>query len=138
MISPSHASPCHCTTFRQISRKLSARYDAALAPLGINVAQYALMRKLERGGAVSLTQLARHAALDRSTIGRNIRVLERMGLATLGKGAEDEREALAALTPAGADLLKTALPLWQDCQNQIEAQIGTERLAEIKELLSSL
>jgi hypothetical protein len=41
-------------------------------PLGINIAQYSLLRMIQRRQAVSLTELGGIAELDRSTVGRNM------------------------------------------------------------------
>ena len=71
---------CYCAALRAAARKTTALYDEALEPAGIGVAQFSLMRRIERAGTVSLTELGRRAELDRSTVGRNVRVLARMGL----------------------------------------------------------
>ena len=98
------ASICYCASLRAAARKTTALYDAALAPVGINVAQFALLRRIERAQPVSLTEIGRLADLDRSTVGRNVKVLERLGLVRLA-AAEDQREAAVTLTPAGAEAL---------------------------------
>ncbi len=40
--------PCFCILLRQAARKTSSVYDNALAPLGINVAQFSTLRKIRR------------------------------------------------------------------------------------------
>lgn len=116
-------SNCYCVILRRAARKTTAIYDEALAPLGINIAQFSLMRRVEHAGSVSLTELARLADLDRSTIGRNTKVLLRMGLLeTVPR--EDHREAALRLSKAGAALLVSAVPVWQDAQDRIEASFG--------------
>ncbi|AOF90134.1 MarR family transcriptional regulator [Sinorhizobium sp. RAC02] len=119
------------------NRKLSALYDGALEPTGINIAQFSLLRNVERRQPVSLTELGRHMELDRSTLGRNVRVLERMGLVEFGSG-DDQREALVLLTGRGTEILQTAVPLWQACQDDVAARLGPEKLALITELNSLL
>lgn len=119
------------------NRKLSALYDGALLPTGINIAQFSLLRNVQRRQPVSLTELGRHLELDRSTLGRNVRVLERMGLLRFGRG-DDHREALVLLTDQGAETLQTALPLWQACQDDITDRLGLEKLALLTELNSLL
>ena len=42
------ASVCYCSSLRAAARKTTALYDAALAPVGINVAQFGLLRRIER------------------------------------------------------------------------------------------
>ena len=97
-------SVCYCASLRAAARKATALYDARLAPAGLNIAQFALLRKIERAQSVSLTELGRLAALDRSTVGRNVKVLERIGLVRIS-AADDHREAAVTLTSAGAETL---------------------------------
>ena len=130
-------TPCYCAALRAATRKTTALYDEALAPAGIGLAQFSLMRRVERAGAVSLTELARLAELDRSTVGRNVKVLERMGLVTEVIAA-DQRETAVALTEAGRETLRRARPLWQDAQRRVEAAIGAERAETLRVLAQSL
>lgn len=127
------SSLCHCTRLKIATRKLAGLYDAALAPTGINVAQFALLRHVRRLQPVSLTELGRHLELDRSTMGRNVRVIEKMGFVSLRRG-EDQREAVVTLSPAGEKILQDALPLWETCQDEIVGRVGAERLRAIEEL----
>lgn len=129
---------CFCISLRKATRRLSARYDAALAPHAINVAQFSLIRNIARRPGLSLTELAEVAELDRSTIGRNVRVLERMGLVVLQQGKADQREATLALTAAGADLLATTTPIWENVQAEIATALGPVQSAELTQLLAVL
>lgn len=131
-------APCYCTLLRKATRRLSGVYDEALAPLGINIAQYALLRMVAARTSLSLTELGRLAELDRSTIGRNVRVLERMGLMQTGRGDDDQRESVVSLTPAGTDLLSKARPIWDECQSRIATKLGTERVETLNAILAAL
>lgn len=122
---------------RNAARKISAVYDAALEPLGITIAQFSLLRRVERLAAVSLTELGRVTEHDRSTIGRNVRLLEKMGLLAQGKG-KDQRETVVTLTDAGREVLSQGAPLWDACQARIEAKLGPERVAAIADILTVL
>lgn len=124
-------SPCYCTLLRTATRKVAAAYDAALAPVGINIAQYALLRMIQNRQQVSLTELGRLADLDRSTIGRNVKVLERDGLVKTARG-EDQREAVVSLSPGGIEALAAATPLWEACQRQIEKRLGTDKIDALR------
>lgn len=130
-------STCHCILLRKASRRVSSYYDEALAPLGINIGQFSLLRHINRLAPVSLTELANRVELDRSTVGRNAKVLERMGLVTIGHG-EDQREAMLELTDKGRDLLRKGAPLWDSVQDDIEARLGPEKTAQLQELLAAL
>ena len=122
-IYPHMDTTCYCAALRGAARKATAIYDDTLAPAGVNVAQFSLMRKIERAGAISLTELARAAGLDRSTVGRNVKVLQRLRLVRID-AADDRREAAVRLTLEGVDTLRQAAPLWQDAQRRIEAMLG--------------
>ena len=80
-------------------------------------------RKIERAGTVSLTELGRLAELDRSTIGRNVKALEKLRLVRTAP-AEDQREAAVRLTPAGERRCESAAPLWEEAQRRVEAALG--------------
>lgn len=129
--------PCHCMNLRNAARKVSALYDVALEPLGITIAQFSLLRRVERLGPVSLTELGRVTDHDRSTIGRNVRLLEKMGLLAQGKG-KDQRETMVTLTAEGHRVLAEGAPLWDACQARIEDRLGPERIAAIADILTAL
>ncbi|MBO1039846.1 MarR family winged helix-turn-helix transcriptional regulator [Brucella pituitosa] len=128
------SNPCFCILLRQAARKSSSVYDKALAPLGINVAQFSLLRKIARAQSISLTELARLADLDRSTMGRNAKVLQRMDLIEQTPG-EDHRETHIALTAIGRDLVERGAPLWDEAQEEIEAKLGSEGVEQLLTLL---
>ena len=130
-------SDCYCILLRTATRKVTALYDAALAPYGITLAQFSLMRRIRRGEPVSITELAHRAELDRSTVGRNLKPLERMGLVQHVTGL-DQREASVALTDAGHALLKQADPIWHDVQVDIETRLGEADATQLTRLLHAL
>lgn len=130
-------SICYCAALRGAARKTTAIYDAALAPTGVNVAQFSLLRKIERAAPVSLSELGRLAELDRSTIGRNVKILRRMGLARVTSGA-DHREATVALEERGRAALREGAPLWAEAQRKIEARLGADGATHLRALLGAL
>ncbi len=123
---------------RAAARKIGSLYDEALAPFDINVAQYSLLRKIQRLQPVSLTRLGHDADLDRSTVSRNVRVLEKAGLAATAKGELDQREAMVSLTPFGAQTLDEALPAWEASQQAMETRLGAEKLKLLEEIFRVL
>ncbi|WP_312620967.1 MarR family winged helix-turn-helix transcriptional regulator, partial [Agrobacterium pusense] len=92
---------------------------------------------INRVAPVSLTDLAARVELDRSTVGRNAKVLARMGLVAIGHG-EDQREAMLTVTEEGHAILKAGAPLWDGVQDEIEARLGPEKTAQLQELLAAL
>lgn len=128
---------CVCVSLRKASRKLTSAYDDALQPAGVNLAQFSLLKTVNRHSPISLTALAEIVDLDRSTLGRNLRVLERLGLVALGTG-KDLREAKVALSTEGQATLQRAIPLWQAAQNSITTKLGAEGVAQLEALLGAL
>ncbi|WP_439499230.1 MarR family winged helix-turn-helix transcriptional regulator [Bosea sp. (in: a-proteobacteria)] len=129
--------PCICTTLRSASRRMAAFYDEVIAPVGVNIAQFSLMRTIARAAPVTLTELGRLTELDRSTIGRNVRVLEKMGLVALGRG-KDQREATVSLTDAGRKVLTDGAPLWDAAQQALDDRLGAENMRQLRAALDSL
>ncbi len=121
---------CYCHALRKATRRLNAAYDAALAPTGINVAQFSLLRTLARHGAQSLTGLGRRMELDRSTVGRNVKVVERLGLVQPAS-TTDQRQAAIELSPEGRRILASATPLWAGVQARIDTRLGPDRSATL-------
>ncbi|MCO5150588.1 MULTISPECIES: MarR family winged helix-turn-helix transcriptional regulator [unclassified Shinella] len=128
---------CHCIVLRKASRRVSSYYDEALAPLGVNIAQFSLLRNIHRMAPVSLTDLGTRVELDRSTVGRNAKVLERMGLIAIQPG-KDQREAVLTIAEPGHAVLREGAPLWDGVQDAIEARLGPDGTERLRELLAAL
>jgi DNA-binding MarR family transcriptional regulator len=119
---------CICTTLRQAAAQITAHYDAVLASSGIKVTMFRLLRRIDAAKCVSITELATIVGLDRSTLGRNLRVLEKQSLIEIGTG-EDGRARPVSLTQTGHEKLQEALPLWQKAQRELAEIVGADTLA---------
>lgn len=131
---------CACTRVRRAARALTDLYDAALQPVGLKVTQFSLLRTVQRMDPVSISQLAEEMALDRSTLGRNLRVLERMGLVDVSE-ADDLRARTVVLTARAEALLQRALPLWEAAQRKVNRLLGgteVERLFDVLEQIEAM
>ncbi|NKB83505.1 MarR family transcriptional regulator [Ochrobactrum grignonense] len=106
-------------------------------PLDINIAQFSLLRKISRAGSISLTELAHKAELDRSTMGRNAKVLQRMGLIEPA-ASDDHREASVMLTNEGRDIVERGAPLWDKAQDEIEVRLGDNGVEQLQTLLRAI
>jgi DNA-binding MarR family transcriptional regulator len=130
-------SQCFCTILRETTRRLTAIYDETLVDVGVNVAQFNLLQRLERSGPLGITELAGITDLDRTTISRNVKVIERKGLVALEAG-EDRRESLVLLTKSGRKILTRGLPLWEKAQNIVEAKLGRAGADNLRNTLRML
>jgi len=116
---------CHCQALRQAARRVSAFYDAALAPLGLRVSQFGILSRLHRHGPRGIQSLAADLVMDRTTLGRNIRPLERDGLLCAVVDPSDRRFHLLSITPRGVEIVSAARPAWIAAQAGFEARYGT-------------
>ena len=130
-------TPCACATLRRAARAVTAAYDAALAPSGLRITQFSILRKLARLGPLPVTRLAAEAALDRSTMGRNLNPLERRGLVRIEVGNVDQREHVVYLTAAGEAAIEAALPYWRKTQKRIAALVEFSAIGELADQLDA-
>lgn len=128
---------CAGFNLRKASRAVSQLYDEILRPTGIRGTQYSLLVVLKMCGSVSVTQLAEHTVIDRTTLTRNLEVMEKQGLVTIAPGG-DRRTRMVTITKAGAAVLSKAYPLWQQAQTKIVEAMGGERLKALMADLSVL
>lgn len=128
---------CYCSALRAAARRVTAIYDEALSASGVNTAQFSLLRRIAAEEAMTLTELGRRAELDRSTVGRNVRVLEVSGLVATGRGT-DRREAMVSLTEMGRRVLQEGAPLWDAAQARVEVALGPAAAHELRTTLNTL
>jgi DNA-binding MarR family transcriptional regulator len=127
---------CICTSLRRAALASSEFYDNALRPSGLKVTMYRLLKRASEAGRPNISELSRIVGLDRSTLGRNLRVLERQNLIRF-EGARDERARVVVLTPEGEAALAEARPLWAGAQATMRRVLG-ERTESLLEQLGRL
>jgi DNA-binding MarR family transcriptional regulator len=125
---------CICATARMAARSLTRVYDRALEPAGIRTSQFSILARLLEEGPLSVTHLAGRLAMDRTTLARDLRPLERRGLVLISVGT-DRRVRMAELTAAGHRLVDEVRPLWKQVQRDVRAQLGADRVARLMDEL---
>jgi DNA-binding MarR family transcriptional regulator len=128
---------CNCLALRQAARYLTAAYDQVLMGSGLRTTQFSILYKLSARGTQTITELSAVMAMDRTTLGRNLKVLERDGLLRYRPGP-DRRERLLELTATGRKKLEAAYPLWQQAQQQFESRFGAAHASELRDTLRSV
>jgi DNA-binding MarR family transcriptional regulator len=131
---PSDKSECNCQALRQAARHLSQIYDRHLAEAGLKSSQYSILARLARLGPLSINQLAALLVMDRTTLGRAIRPLERDKLLTIGPG-RDGRTRQIALTAAGEARAKAAAVHWRKAQKEFEDAYGRNDASKLRSAL---
>jgi DNA-binding MarR family transcriptional regulator len=114
--------PCLCATARHAARALTQLYDERLRPAGLEAPQFAILMVFEQKGSASQSELCRLFALDKTTVSRNLRLMERKGWVATS-AAKDKRVRQFVLTPTGGALLSKAKPLWKQVQNDLKSRM---------------
>lgn len=135
---PQHAKPpdghCTCAVLRRTARRVTQAYDRALRPAGIKLTQYSVLANVRRDGGLSITELAERLAMDRTTLTRNLRPMERVGWIEVGPGPDRRRRAVR-ITAAGREVFEAAFPLWQAAERGLRRGLGRDTAAELRRLL---
>jgi DNA-binding MarR family transcriptional regulator len=121
------ATQCACFSLRKAARAVTQRYDDALRPAGLRTTQFSLLALLRLAGPAPLTRLADEAVMDRTTLARNLEVLQRGGLVRVMPG-EDARVREVQITRAGITKLEEAFPHWQRAQRSMARSLGARRM----------
>jgi len=129
---------CNCLAVRQAARHITQFYDVFLLPAGLRTTQFSILAKLRRLGPMTINALAAEMVMDRTTLGRNIRPLQREGLLAVAPGQSDRRSKELRLTEAGVERLRTAVGGWTRAQERFSAVFGAERAAELRSLLHTV
>lgn len=135
---PSSSSPaCACGRLRRATRALTQLYDDLLAPAGLRLTQFSLLRTLARQGPHRISDLAAIQLLDRTALSRNLDPLVEQGLVEIVRG-DDARTREVALSRKGAQALKAAEPHWARAQRIVAERIGPSKLETLIVTLGEL
>ena len=129
---------CTCLAIRQAARHVSQYYDQYLARAGLRTTQFSILAKLKEGGSLTINALAQAMVMDRTTLGRNILLLERDGLVTIAQGTADRRSKELCLTDSGQKRLRKAWRYWSEAQAGFDAAFGSREDAELRTLMRAV
>jgi DNA-binding MarR family transcriptional regulator len=129
------ARTCACINLRRASRAITHYYDTLLlAAAGLRATQITPLVVLYLAGPQTVQEIAGKLMLDRTTLTRNLKLLEDGGLIRIEPG-RDQRTRKVTLTKQGASALLKALPAWEEAQSHIEQGVGE---ADFQTLLTQL
>lgn len=129
---------CACNQLRRATRAITALYESALAASRLKATQLPILVALGSAGDLSVSALADALALDRTTLTRNLKVLEGRGLVRTSESKDDARVRVVCLTLEGSDVLAGALLRWEEMQAEVEERFGRERLEALYSELEAL
>jgi DNA-binding MarR family transcriptional regulator len=129
---------CNCLAVRQAARYVTQFYDRHMAAVRLRTTQYGILARLKRQGAMSINALAAELVVDRTTLGRNIRPLERDGLIAIEPDLSDGRSKILRLTKTGEARFRRAQKHWEEAQKQFERAYGGRQALQLRENLRAL
>jgi DNA-binding MarR family transcriptional regulator len=135
------AKHCVAKHLRWSSRIISNFYDQKMQHIklhasqvtGLHANQVTLLTVPYLAGPISINKMAEHVGLDRTTLVRNLKLIEQRGLVTIKPG-QDLRTRIVTLTPAGQETLVAALPLWEEAQRKTLELLGAQHAELVKAL----
>ena len=129
--------PRNVRAIRKVARLLGQFYDRALEPSGLKNTQFTALAVADRSGPISITELSRSMEIERTTLTRNLQILQRDGLIKVGAGA-DGRTKTVVVTPKGRRRLEVASPLWASAQEYVLGVFGRKRWKSLRGELDAM
>jgi DNA-binding MarR family transcriptional regulator len=131
------AKACVCGNLRRTSRAITQFYDKLLAPSGISITQFALLRAIFIGNSSTISKLSKEMYIDRTTLTRNLDLLKKHGLIQI-ESSNDKRKRIVSITNRGKAQMTKALPLWERAQDSIMEKFGKGNWREINTGLNEI
>ena len=128
---------CACMNLRKAARLIAQYYDQRLQPSGLRNTQFTLLVTIGHFTPISVSLLAKRMSTDRTTLTRNVRVLERDGLLA-SQPCKDARVRALILTKQGQNAIDETRPYWEVAQTKFLQKFGKKRWALLKRELDAL
>ena len=108
-----------------------------MAPAGLRITQFSLLRTLARDGPLTISELAARQLLDRTALSRNLDPLLEQGYVDIARG-NDARTREATITRKGTAALRAAEPHWTRAQQEVARRLGPAKLDLLIRTLADL
>jgi DNA-binding MarR family transcriptional regulator len=123
---------CVCAGVRRAARALSRHYERHMHGTGLRGTQFSMLVVLVRGGAMPIGRMAKLLGVERTTLTRNLKPLEKKHWIKI-TGDADGRVHFVAITSKGREVARAALPHWRAAQASVGPKLKDLRLAELLE-----
>jgi len=121
---------CVCFNLRWVTRAVTQFYDAEMRQHGIRPTQGSILAALQSKNSWTMAELSDSLGMDRTTLVRNLRPLERDGLVEAAGGGRGKLVALA-ITAKGRKQIEKLTPAWKSAQNAVVKTLGEKRWSAI-------
>ena len=114
---------CASLNFRRTARAVTKLFDLAFDCDGIRSTQFTILVAVAKTQPTSITALGDILMIDRTTLTRSLRLLQKDGLLTISERAA-MRQRFVCLTEKGERTLAKAVPQWREIQERFVKAIG--------------
>ena len=126
---------CFCLASRQAARRITRLYDSHMQPSGIRVTQFTILSQLMLRGEMPIGKLAAILGMERTTLTRNLTLLEERKWISIKPG-DDPRSRIIAITAQGRGIVRRGFPFWSKAQANVGRMLGGDGQAALKTLAS--
>ena len=135
MTSTERYTDCNCFAIRQAARYVSQLYERHVSRAGITAAQFTILVAIGRRPGVTMAELAEAMVMDRTTLVRALKPLQRDGRVASTQQDAGTRAVALHLTDAGKKTRSEAAVYWREAQQEFEEKFGRERASELRKSL---
>jgi DNA-binding MarR family transcriptional regulator len=128
---------CLSLNLRRTERTVTRHYDEYLAPTGLTAAQFPILAVIATLETPTFRLLAEELDLERSTLSRNLALLESKGLVAI-EPSSGRRAGRLSLTRKGLVALRRAYDCWREAHEALGRVLPAEAIAEGLQFLKTL
>ncbi len=128
---------CACFNIRKAARAVTQMYEEIMRKTGFRATQYSILQVVMQIGSVTIMRLAEALVTDRTTLTRNLAVLEKKEFIRITEG-DDRRERKVEITERGKRALDKAYLLWREAQEKMAGRMGGDRFERLLSDLSKV
>jgi DNA-binding MarR family transcriptional regulator len=121
---------CVCFNLRWVTRAVTQFYDAEMRRHGIRPTQGTILVSLQAKDSWNMAELSDWLGLERTTLVRNLRPLERDGFVKVVGGGRGNLVELT-ITTKGRKQIEKLTPAWKSAQNAAVKTLGEKRWSAI-------
>lgn len=129
-------SICASFNMRKATRMVTLAFDERLKTIGLRSTQLAILIMVASRGPITMTKLGHEMALTPSTLSRNLKLLSQKNYVNVTKATG--RSKAVALTDKGLEIVKKAIPVWQQAQQVFTKHVGEENWTSLLSRLDEM
>jgi DNA-binding MarR family transcriptional regulator len=126
---------CVAFNLRKTARAVSKIYDQEMRGAPIRGPLFSVLVIISKRRSASISGLANDIGLDRTTLTRNLKPLEKRGLIRIAPGTNRSKDV--TLLPKGEAALQESMAYWRKAQEKVVQALGEDRWQRMRHDLSA-